>query len=60
MRSPFLQIIYFEYYVSLSLVDEKIQAHRAVGVKKKMCTTFSVSIRGSCIDHDSVWGSSYG
>lgn len=40
MRSPFLQTVYFDYYVRLSAVDEiKIQAHNTAEAKKKMCTT---------------------
>lgn len=39
MRSPFLQTVYFEYYVSFSLVDEK---KRAKEKKYKRTTPQSV------------------
>lgn len=63
MRSPFLQTVYFEYYVRFSSVDEKaeekcIQAHNSTKVKlRKKVFGFSVSNRRrSGIDHISTWG----
>lgn len=38
MRSPFLQTVYFEYYVKS--VDETTQQKYKRTVEKKMCTTF--------------------
>lgn len=57
LRSPFLQTVYFEYYIRFSSVDEmwreKRKYHRTAtgSVKREAAKWFGVSTRGSCIDH---------
>lgn len=54
MRSPFLQTIYFEYYVSSTTKQQKYK--RTTTARRSKEENFSVSTRGSGIDHNSAWG----